>query len=319
MSNAQQVPATLFEFQQRFPTDRECEAYLFAWRWPEGFRCPRCGGSEATKLSFRRQYQCRACKHQASVTAGTVMQDTKLSLRVWFWGMFLVARHKKSISALQFQRDLGLGSYRSAWLMLQKIRRCFGEKAEFPLTGLVEVDETLVGAQGKGAKPGKDPGNKAIVVAGVALGRMTARGFSKWRDVRVRHVPDYKAASLAGFVRDVVAKGSKLATDGWRAYDQLSKDGYRLVREVSSQMTKDQMRRKNPMPHVHLFFSNLKTWLSGRFHGVSSKYLRWYLDEFVYRLNRRCAPPEIFGWLARRMMRQIPCTLAMVKGADSST
>lgn len=318
MSNSGTTPETILDFQERFASEEACEAYLFSWRWPDGFRCPRCNHDEATKLSHRRQYQCRGCKYQVSITAGTAMHNTKLSLRVWFWAIFLVARHKKSISALQLQKDLGLGSYRSAWLLLQKVRRCFGEKDEYPLKGIVEVDETLVGAKGKGAKPGKDPGNKAILVAAVAIGDRTKRGH-RWKGVRARVVPDYKGKSLAGFVTDVVKTGSTVVTDGWRAYDRLADSGFELRREVSSKIAKRDMRVANPMPHVHLFFSNFKTWITGRFHGVSHKYMGRYADEFVYRVNRRFSPPEIFGWLARRLMQGTPCSLAGITAAEAPT
>ena len=316
MNSQQAIPATLFEFQDQFSTDEACERFLFAWRWPDGFCCPRCESSKFVKLAFRRQYQCRACKYQVSITAGTAMQDTKLSLRIWFWAMFLVARHKKSISALQLQRDLGLGSYRSAWLMLQKIRSCFDESADYPLKGVVEVDETLVGSKGKGAKTGKDPQNKAIVVAAVSLGKRGKRGC-RWQEVRARKIPDYTGKSLRGFVKDVVAPKSIVMTDGWRAYDQLENDGFFLKREVSSKLNRAEMRATNPMPHIHLFFSNLKTWLTGRFHGVSHKYLARYVDEFVYRLNRRRSPPEIFGWVTRRLMTTSPHSWASVTLDDS--
>jgi len=317
MIDPQAIPATLFEFQDRFSTEEECERFLFAWRWPQGFRCPRCSGSDHLKLAHRRQYQCRNCRYQVSITAGTVMQDTKLKLRVWFWAMFLVARHKKSISALQLQRDLALGSYRTAWALLQKIRNCFDESSDYPLKGVVEVDETLVGAKGKGAQTGKRLGNKAIVVAAIELGEGTRRGH-RWQSVRAQKVPDYKGVTLRGFVKDAVDPESTLLIDGWQSYNKLEEDGFTLERFVSSSMNKAEMRAANPMPHIHLFFSNLKTWITGRFHGVSQKYLQNYINEFVYRLNRRRTPPQIFGWVARRLMQADPCTLMNITSNETS-
>ena len=316
MTNERMIPETLFEFQERFSTEESCESFLFAWRWPEGFRCPRCDGSDSVKLAHRRQHQCRECKYQVSITAGTAMHGSKLKLRVWFWAMFLVARHKKSISALQLQADLGIGQYRTAWLLLHKIRQCFSESADYPLRGTIEVDETLIGSKSKGAKPGKAPANKAIVVAAVELGPSTKRGCC-WAAVRARQVPDYTKKSLGGFVKDVVEKGSTTKLDGWRAYNHLDED-YKLKREVSSALNAREMRDADPMPHVHLFFSNLKTWLTGRFHGVSKKYLSTYINEFVYRLNRRQDPPEIFGWVARRLMTKPPTTLQLLLSYDSN-
>ena len=125
--------------------------------------------TQATRLSTRRQYQCHDCRHQTSVTAGTALHKTKLPLRVWFWAIFLVARHKKSISALQLMADLGLGSYRTAWLLLHKIRACFDESRDYPLLGLVEVDEAYVGGSEKGVMPGRAASKKGIVITGVEV------------------------------------------------------------------------------------------------------------------------------------------------------
>ena len=319
MNPSQAVPKTLFDFQQRFPTDAECEEFLIAWRWPEGFRCPRCGHDDAVKLRFRREFQCRRCEHQTSVTAGTAMHKSKVGLRKWFWAMFLVARHKKSISALQLQRDLGIGSYRTAWLLLHKIRASFDESPDFPLKGFVEVDETLVGAKNKGDPASKAPGRKAIVVGAVALGSEAKSGRGhRWNGVRLQRVPDYSKESLGGFVRKNIECGAHLLTDGWSGYRDLPRTGYQRTIDVSSTYTRAQLRKLNPMRHVHLLFSNFKTWLTGRFHGVSHKYIGRYADEFVYRVNRRNDPPKIFGWIARRLMNRPHVSLAELKRSESS-
>lgn len=317
MSDKQAVPATLFEFQERFSTDEACEEYLFAWRWPEGFKCPRCGGEDAVQLRFRRQMQCRGCKYQASVTAGTALHKSKVGMRKWFWAIFLVARHKKSISALQLQHDLGIGSYRTAWLMLQKIRSSFGENTEHLLKGLVEVDETFIGAKRKGDPNCKALGHKALVIAAVELGKPTKRGHC-WGDVRIRKIADFNKSSIGPFVLENVAKGSQLLTDGWQSYNHLEKMGYTRTKIVSRSLDRNILYKINPMPHIHLLFSNLKTWLRGRFHGVSNKYLPRYLDEFTYRLNRRRTPPMIFGWIIRRLMNGPHLSLENLKSSETS-
>lgn len=292
-------PASIVEFHEWFATERACERFLFSWRWPDGFRCPRCGDPEAKRLKTRRVYQCRRCRRQTSVTAGTVFHRSRVPLRKWFWAVFLVSRHKTSVSALQLKKDLGV-AYNTAWFMLHRIRSCFDESVSWPLKGEVEVDETLVGAKGKGAKPGKDPGQKAIVVGAVQLGEKKKRGH-RWKGVRLRCVADYSGKELGTFVRDHVERGSVLLTDGWRAYQHLQEQGYGREVDVSSQYTRSELRVQNPMPHVHLLFSNLKTWLTGTFHGVSHKYLPRYLAEYSYRVNRRHNPKMLFGWVLRRM------------------
>src|SRR5205085_6817708 len=220
-------PASVFEFQRRFSTEEACERFLVEWRWPHGFVCPRCQGRKAFRLRNRPLYQCASCRHQTSVTAGTVFHKSKLPLRMWFWAIFLVARHKKGISALQLQADLALGSYRTAWLLLHKIRRSFSENEAFPLRGLVEVDETYMGGVEPGALHGRAAGAKSIVVAGVEVrdGHMGA--------LRMRVLRDAKKDSLIPFVTENVQRGSTVATDGWAAYNALEGLGYRRERNVA--------------------------------------------------------------------------------------
>ena len=305
----QRVPATLLEFQRQFATEEACEEYMASWRWPDGFECPKCSYRHGWRITRRRLYQCGSCRHQTSVTAGTALHRSKVPLRMWFWAIFLVGRHKKGISALQLQQDLGLGSYRTAWLMLQKIRSCFSESEAFPLRGLVEVDETLVGAKGKGDAPGKDPGQKSIVVAAVEVRK---RGMGA---VRMAQVPDYTGLSLAGFVRKHVAPDAHLTTDGWASYDQLEREGWTRDKVISSHQPRG-ARHQLGMQAVHVVFGNLKTWLNGRYHGVSAKYLPRYLAEFSYRFNRRRRPPDLFGWVMRRLAEGTPHPLKAILAVE---
>jgi len=307
------APATLLEFQKAFATDRACERALVGWRWPEGFRCPRCGGCEARRLRTRPVYQCRRCRRQTSVTAGTMFHGSRVPLRKWFWAILLVARHKTSISALQLQKDLKV-AYNTAWFMLQRIRSSFDESLAWPLKGKVEVDETLIGAKGKGDKPGKDPGHKSIVVGAVQLGEKRKHGH-RWEGVRLRRVDDYSSQQLGSFVQDHIEQGTLLLTDGWRGYNHLEKKGYGREVDPSSRYSTSELRIRNPMPHVHLLFSNLKTWLAGTFHGVSRKYLPRYLAEFSYRVNRRHDPRMLFGWVLRRMTHASRLTWWALKAA----
>lgn len=298
-------PPTLLAFQERFPTDQACEEFLFRWRWPGGFRCPRCKGSRAKRLQGRRQWQCSSCRFQVSITSGTAMHRSKVGLRTWFWAIFLVARHKKSISAAQLKADLGIGSYRTAWLLLQKIRGVFGESTAFPLKGLVEIDETLLGRVAKGAPRGRGS-DRAIVVAAVER-----RSKGHLGSARAEVVPQADAETLVPFVKRHIEPGSRVDTDGWRAYLTLDEEGYRHKREVSH------YGRNQPRPvldGVHLFFSNFKTWVRGRFHGVSPKYAPGYLAEYTYRFNRRASGADNFAWLARRLMNHRPRTLLEIKG-----
>jgi hypothetical protein len=323
---ALRLPGSLLEFNELFPDEAACERHFFAWRWPEGFRCRSCGGTEATRLSTRVVYQCRKCRRQTSLLAGTLLQDTKLGLRRWFLALFLVARHKQGISALQLMNDLALGSYRTAWLLLQKVRSVLNERLAWPLKGEVEVDETYVGAHEKGDAPGKRPGHKAIVVGAVALGAVCEarsgrrRGKHVWAGARLRHVKDLTSASLGGFVRDHVAGGAVLRTDDWKAYQHLGSTGYDHRTDTMSKYSRAEMRAVDPLPHVQLLFANLKVWLAGTFRGVSQKYLFRYLQEFSYRLNRRRdASCKLFHWVARRAAQAGRTPLAVIRLAASGT
>jgi len=157
-------PKTLTEFQQRFADEASCRGYLTVSRWPEGYGCPRCSHTHAFELPRRRLWECKACRYQTSVTAGTVRQATHTSLTNWFWAAYLVATLTPGISARQLTRQLGLGSYRTAWVMLHKLRRGMVNSQREPLHGKVEVDEVDIGGPQEGLRGGRELGSKALVV-----------------------------------------------------------------------------------------------------------------------------------------------------------
>ena len=160
-------PTTLQEFQVAFPDEQACWEALRRTRWPKGFVCPRCGHAVSSWIATRRLEQCCRCRYQCSVTAGTVFHRTRVSLLTWFWAIFFVARHKKGISALQLQRDTGLGSYRSAWTMLHRLRSALRYRPEARLAGLIEVDETYVGGHERGQRGGREVLHKSILAVAV--------------------------------------------------------------------------------------------------------------------------------------------------------
>lgn len=144
-------PKDLRQFQRQFGSDEACQEYLAACRWPEGFACPRCGHARAYRLANRR-WQCTACRHQVSLTAGTILHNTKTPLTQWFWAAYLMTTDKRGISALLLQRQLGLRRYETAWMMLHKLRRAMVNAAREPLHGEVEVDDTWIGVLSRGSK-----------------------------------------------------------------------------------------------------------------------------------------------------------------------
>jgi transposase-like protein len=270
-------PANLMEFETRFATEEACREYLFQMRWPEGFRCPRCGGSKAWPTE-RGLWHCAACSHQVSVTAGTVFQDTRKPLRMWFRAMWWVTSQKTGASAAGLQQALGLGSYQTAWTWLHKLRRAMVRPGRDRLWGLVEVDETYVGGHEDGAI-GRGAKDKALVAIAVEKeGRKIGR-------VRMRVVKTFSSDELCGFVRDCVEPGSTIRTDGLNSY--LALPGYGYVHDRIVQK-KQKETASELMPGVHLVASLLKRWLLGTHQGrVSHEHLGYYLDEFTFRFNRR--------------------------------
>jgi transposase-like protein len=302
-------PKSVSEFQAWFGTDEACLRYLIDSRWPDGYRCPRCGHGEAYELTSRAVMKCRKCDYQASVTAGTVLHDTRLPLSKWFWAAYLVATHTPGISAVQLQRQLGLKRYETAWAMLQKLRRAMVRPERDRITGMVEVDDAYVGGLEKGRRGGRQQGgSKAIVAAAVEI-----RGHGSGR-IRLGVVPNVSGDSLVGFVEGAVAPGSVVLTDGWMGYVPLKKKGY-------DHQPKTQGAGENAtklLPRVHRVFSNLKTWLKGTHHGVGRKHLPHYLNEFTFRFNRRHTPMAAFQTLLGLAGQHTPTTYKMLYDGEST-
>ena len=286
-------PKNLVEFTQRFVTEEACVSYLAAVRWSEGFVCPACGGRKGWTTN-RKTFYCAACRHQTSLTAGTILHKSQLPLRSWFLGMWLMCTQKTGLSAKGLERALGLGSYKTAWLMLQKLRQAMVRIGRDTLTGTVEVDETYVGGEETGVG-GRQLVGKALVAIAVELeGKKVGR-------IRLRHVPDASGKSLVGFIADCVGKGAKVHTDDWNGYNSVPEAGY--THRVTPVLG-DPKRALKYFPHVHLVASLLKRWLGATHQGrVTGKHLQRYLDEYAFRSNRRRS--EHVGKLFHRLVEQL--------------
>jgi transposase-like protein len=286
-----EFPTTLIEFQDRFPDETSCWRYLKEVRWPDGFGCPRCQGNRHTYLEGRRLFQCRGCHAQTSLTARTVLHGTRTPLRKWFLAMFFFARHKQSISALQLKRDLGLSSYGTAWTMLHKLRAALRRRPHQLLKGDVEADETFVGGPRSGGKRGRGAPNKTMVLVAVERREASAGALA------LQVVPDGSWDSLGPELRGVIeGKNTTVHTDDWSGYLPLAQNGVRHRPRTQGAPE----RAAAILPWAHIVASNLKAWLLGTFRGVSPKHLQRYLDEFVYRFNRRGIEEKLFFYVARR-------------------
>jgi transposase-like protein len=254
-------------------------------RWPDGFCCRACGHGQAWRLGRRNIYECAACGQQHSLLKGTIFEQTKSGLARWFLAIYLVSASKGGISALELQRQMGFGSYQTAWTWLHKIRRAMVRPGREPLTARVEADESYVGGAEPG-KPGRGAAGKTVVAGAVESGRGRARGRRLGR-LRLAALADAKVLSLEGFLAANLAQPAAVATDGWAGYGGLAAAGYRHEPVNLSTSWGDAALR---LPAIHLVFSLAKRWLLGTHHGaVGKKHLQAYLDEFVFRFNRRTA------------------------------
>lgn len=269
-------PKNLEEFEAAFPTDTACRDFLRQIRWPNGFRCARCGSEKAYPIGSVL-YQCTKCRYQTSVIAGTIFQDTHKPLTMWFRAIWWVTGQKNGASALGLKRILGLGSYKTAWSWLHKMRAAMIRPGRDRLTGVVEVDETYVGGK-KAGKRGRGAEGKALVV--IAVEDKAEKGIGR---IRMAIVPNAAAESLTPFVKASIQEGSTVRTDGWGGYGELESSGYKHIVERQEACVGD-----HPLKLAHLAISLLKRWLLGTHQGAAShEHLGYYLDEFVFRFNRR--------------------------------
>jgi len=286
------LPRDLPTFVKRFGTDVKCRAYVVRALWPGGFRCGGCGHDRAWSHKKRLIEECVACGRQHSILAGTIFEQTKTGLAKWFLAIYLVTSSKGGISAMELQRQMGFGSYGTAWTWLHKIRKAMVAPERKPLIARVEADETLVGGAHSG-KPGRGAPGKTVVAGAVeaAPGKGAKRRLGR---LRLEAVPDASAESLQGFLDRNVTRPAEVATDGWAGYAGLGKQGYAHEPINLTSGWGDAVLR---LPAIHLVFGLAKRWLLGTHHGaVRPKHLQAYLDEYVFRFNRRTAKSISHGF-----------------------
>src|SRR4051794_14004572 len=300
------LPQDFMEFNARFGTDEQCQEYLSQACWPEGFRCDGCGHEDAYTLRTRLVYECAACGKQHSLLAGTLFEQTKTGLARWFLVIHLATSSKGGIAAAELQRQMGSGSYQTAWSWLHKLRKAMVRPDRAPLSGRVEADETYVG--GPASAAGKTP-----VAGAVEAGRAAGRRLGR---LRPAVVPDASAASLEGFLGAAVAVPATVATDGWSGYAGLAAEGY--AHEPVDPGACDAGLR---LPGIHLVFGLAKRWLLGTHHGaVSRKHLPAYLDEYAFRFDRRTASSISHGFArpVEQAVRTKPATYWAIVAATGS-
>ena len=288
-------PKTILDLERRFSTEENCRQYLFSLRWPDGFVCPHCYGKTAWPTN-RGLWLCGSCRHQVSVTVGTIFQGSHLPLTMWFRAMWHVTSQKSGMSALGLQRVLGIGGYKTAWVLLHKLRRAMVRPGRELLSGTVEVDETYWGGEEEGVIGRQTYGKSLIIVAAEEDGRGIGR-------IRLACLGDLTKVSLHGFITRTVAPGSALRTDGLPAY--LGLEGYIHIRQIQRRQTVG----IHLLPRAHRVISLLKRWLLGTHQGaVNPEHLEYYLDEFTFRFNRRksASRGKLFYRLAQHAVQVEP-------------
>jgi transposase-like protein len=272
---------SLQQFLSDYGTEEQCKQALEHWRWPQGFVCPHCGHQqEPVRLRTRALLQCRHCRHQASLTAGTIFADTKLPLTTWLLAMFLLTQQKNGISALELKRHLGV-SYLTAWRLKHKLLQVMKERDDRkPLVGIIEVDDAYWGGEVHASTPGRGSPNKTPFIAalscneenhpiGLRLGKV--KGFRKSEVERFakRHFdPD------AIVLSDGLACFKGIASAGFEHQPVVTGGGYRSMEIPEFQW-------------LNTVLGNVKNSLRGSYHQASGKHLPRYLGEFCYRFNRR--------------------------------
>jgi len=275
-------PGSAGDFHAWFTTDADCVDFLEWLRWPDGFICPVCGHGSGWRMGDGR-FKCIACGSRTSVTAGTIFDRTRTPLTVWFAACWQFASGKDGISAMSLKRTLEIGSYQTAWAILHRVRSVLVRPGRDRLKGNVEVDETYIGGEEADLPGGRAKGRK--VLTGIAVEIHEPKGIGR---CRMAPLNDASAASLHPFVTDHVEPGATVITDGWMGYEGLTKLGY--LHDRRSQRAA-RLRGEDPhklLPAVHRVASLTKRWLLGTHQGsVDEAHLPSYLNEFVFRFNRR--------------------------------
>ena len=292
-------PADLAQLRAWFPDDAACLDYLSWLRWPDGVCCPRC---DAVDVNGERdgRFRCRACWYRFSVTAGTIFEKTRTPLTVWFETVWLMTAGKTGVSAAHLHRVLPISSYQTAWSMLSKLRQVMTTAGREPLTGRVEVDESIFGGHRAG-KTGRGALGKTLVAGAIEI---TGHG---WGRARLAVIPDASTESLRAFVSANITPGATVVTDGWSAYPG-ALEGYT---HESFNVSASGKPAHESLPAVHRLFALVKRMIEGTYQGSgTAEHLPEYLDEFVFRFNRRHSRRRglVFTRLLQRAVATGPVT-----------
>lgn len=275
---------TIMDFQKRYNTEEACRDALFKMRYPNGFHCPKCGCSKFCFINTRGKYQCKECRHQSSVTSGTVMDRTHLKLTIWLWAMYLFANDKRGCSAMQLSKQLGI-RYSSAWFLLQRLRKAMQNRDEkYMLEGVVELDDSYFGSPTKGGKRGRGTDKMKVIVA-----LQTNEGKPKY--LKMKKLENLRGTTIGKYANANIKEGSRIESDAASSYKKPLAEKYMHHYEVFDP-------NGQHLVWLHTMISNAKSFIQGTYHGIASKHADLYLTEFCFRFNRRFFHETLFERLA---------------------
>jgi len=307
---------SLLEFQKAFTNDEDCAKHLMMQRWGNDFICPKCGNKEFWYLTTRKLYECRNCHLQTSATAGTIFHKTRVPLLKWYWLIYHMAMAKVGVSISEMQRILGIGQYRTAWLMAHKIRQAMVKRDEqYGLAGLVEMDESFFGPTGR--KRGRGSEKKSTVLCAVSIYR-NRKGEEKPGFAHMCVVENASADTIENYLERLgcsakTKEGKQLMeairSDGWKSYGTAAKNKNLSHCKI---VLRDPKAAGRLLPWIHKVISNAKAVIRGTHRGVSEKHLQAYLSEITYRFNRRFWEQELFDRLIQACVTAETITYKML-------
>jgi transposase-like protein len=298
------------EFEQFYGTEEKCRDNLIASRWPDGFECPNCGVHEHSYIKTRGLFQCRRCRRQTSITAGTIFASTHVPLRLWFRAMYHLTQSKQGISSVELGRRLGVKQY-TAWKMKHKLAQVMLERdASKPLSGRVEIDDAYIGGERSGGKRGRGAPGKTPFVAAV---EPTPEG--KPVRLKLQRVTNFGSAAIRTFAGRCLSPGCKIVSDGLACFNAVTDTG--CVHQPIKSEGGAAGAKMPAFKWVNTALGNIKSAIVGTYRCISSKHVPRYLAEFEYRFNRRYDLAAMLPRLAWASLRTPPMPYRRLKLADA--
>ena len=305
-----QTGYSLIELFKNYGTENQCAEALFKWRWPAGFRCPQCGSGRHSVVKTRKLYQCTDCHHQTSLISGTIFEQTKLPLTLWFLAIHLISQAKTGLSALGLKRQTGV-SYNTAWSMKHKIMQVMKERDDSkPLSGIIQLDDVYWGGERRGGKRGRGSANKVPFVAAVSLNE---EGHPIAMNMNV--VKGFRLTEISRWAKQHLQPNSTVISDGLPCFTAVIEAGCSHISIVTG--GGPQSVTKEEFTWVNTLIGNVKNAITGTYHAINSKHLPRYLAEFCYRHNRRFQLEDMLPRFVYVAVRTPPMPGRLLKLAEA--